>query len=118
MTPLMQTMAVYAPVVLVVVLALCAAFVMERRGWIAERELPIDAVLRRQGILLDELWTPAASRELSSAVQRCANCAVQGACRAWLDAGRRDGFEEFCPNAGFIRRAREGGRGAGTTPPR
>lgn len=36
------------------------------------------------------------------AIQRtCAICAHQRECRRWLDSGRIEGYEEFCPNADY-----------------
>jgi hypothetical protein len=31
----------------------------------------------------------------------CAVCAEQRRCQQWLDAGRTEGYEEFCPNADY-----------------
>lgn len=31
----------------------------------------------------------------------CAICAHQGECQHWLDSGRREGYEEFCPNSDY-----------------
>lgn len=36
------------------------------------------------------------------AIQRtCAVCAHQSECRHWLDSGRTEGYEEFCPNSDY-----------------
>jgi hypothetical protein len=37
-------------------------------------------------------------------VRRCVGCAEAARCRSWLDAGRREGYDAFCPNAGYVER--------------
>jgi len=39
---------------------------------------------------------------LHRAIQRtCAVCAYQRECQHWLDSGRSEGYDEFCPNADY-----------------
>ncbi len=40
--------------------------------------------------------------QMRRAVQHtCAVCSHQRECRHWLDSGRTEGYEEFCPNADY-----------------
>jgi hypothetical protein len=36
--------------------------------------------------------------------RRCAFCASADDCRKWLASGAREGAEEFCPNAHYLKR--------------
>jgi hypothetical protein len=38
----------------------------------------------------------------AQATRRCVFCKAKQQCDAWLASGRREGFEEFCPNAWYI----------------
>lgn len=40
--------------------------------------------------------------QIRRAIQHtCAVCGHQSECRHWLDSGRTEGYEEFCPNADY-----------------
>jgi Family of unknown function (DUF6455) len=71
--------------------------------WRGNEEWPLllDALLRRQG---DEAAHRARSsgHALAVAVQRCLACNQAAQCRAWLASGAHDGYQRFCPNAGYI----------------
>lgn len=41
---------------------------------------------------------------IAVASRRCAGCRAKEQCRQWLASGRREGYETFCANAGFIER--------------
>lgn len=50
---------------------------------------------------VDPAWEgPAMRRGLQ---RNCALCAHQDACQHWLDSGRSEDYEEFCPNADYWR---------------
>jgi hypothetical protein len=38
-------------------------------------------------------------------LRRCGSCASFQRCREFLDSGAREGYEEFCPMAAFVRQA-------------
>jgi hypothetical protein len=59
-------------------------------------------VLERRGLTFDDaLKNPHA---FAAAVRRCAFCASADDCRKWLASGAREGAEEFCPNAHYLKR--------------
>lgn len=104
MTPVLETLAVFAPLVALFAPLTALAAVIWRRGLDDERPLPLAEMLVRQGVAADGVWTPGAARQLAVAARRCAACGATNACREWLDAGRRGGYEEFCANAELIER--------------
>jgi hypothetical protein len=64
--------------------------------------LRLRRLLARQGVRLslvaDQYYDAA------RATRRCVACADKSRCDAWLALHRREGFDAFCPNAGFISR--------------
>jgi hypothetical protein len=42
--------------------------------------------------------------DFARAVRSCANCGAAAHCRSWLDSGAHTGYDEFCPNAGYVAR--------------
>ena len=81
-----------------VVWALAAGW---RRAMSVQRPLLLGEMLMRQGPDLSEL-SSLRGRELGRAVRRCMLCGSAERCSSWLQQGGREGFEAFCPNAGFI----------------
>ena len=65
------------------------------------RPLPLGAMLLRQGANFLELGS-LQGREFERALRRCMSCGSAARCSAWLAEGGRDGYDVFCPNAGFI----------------
>jgi hypothetical protein len=104
MTPVLETLALYAPIVVVLAPLAALATLVWRRALGDERALPLADMLVRQGVHADGVWTPGAARQLAVAARRCAACGAVNACRDWLDTGRRGGYEEFCVNAPLIER--------------
>ena len=102
MSPLMSTLALYAPFVLIGVLILSISVVMWRRALGYDRPILLGAMLRRQGADLPDPITQTAGYDYSVAVRRCLNCGVSASCAKWLEEDKQDGFEEFCPNADYI----------------
>jgi hypothetical protein len=56
-------------------------------------------VLARRGVSLAAV---GGTCDAARATRRCVACADKAQCDAWLASHRREGFEAFCPNAGFI----------------
>jgi hypothetical protein len=102
MSPLMTTLALYAPFVLIGVLLVSVSVIMWRRALGDDRPLLLGTMLRRQGADVPDPITRSAGHDYSVAVRRCLNCAVSASCGKWLEEGRKEGYEEFCPNAGYI----------------
>jgi hypothetical protein len=59
-------------------------------------------VLHRRG--LGEEDTARDPRGLGYAVRRCMLCPSVETCHEWLEGGKRDGLEEFCPNASYVQK--------------
>jgi len=102
MSPMFQTVALYAPVVIVVIVAAALVSVLWRRGFAQDTQLPLAEMMVRRGVVLTPVWSGLGASGLAQAARRCASCSATKACRAWLDSGRREGYEEFCANAAYI----------------
>ena len=72
-----------------------------RRILKADRPLPLGEMMLRHGAHLPQVGN-LAGRELGRAVRRCLSCGSAERCRTWLAEDRNQGYEAFCPNAGFI----------------
>jgi hypothetical protein len=65
-----------------------------------EPRLRLVDMLERKGVKLgDDLWQIRAD---AVATRTCVFCRSKEECDAWLASGRTEGFEAFCPNAGYI----------------
>jgi len=84
--------------------ALYVFFLMLRRAALDKRPLQIVELLRTQGDEAARLATASGSREFAFAVYRCVNCDTTARCREWLDGGGCEGYQRFCPNAGYVER--------------
>lgn len=85
--------------------AFAAALALAARRSIAPRErLRFAHMVERAGVGPGSLGQRGILWEISRAAQTCARCPRGVQCQAWLDAGQRDGFDAFCPNAGLVRR--------------
>lgn len=88
------------------VLGICV-YIAFASVWRLRREpapAALGAMLGRQGIDWGRLAAAGALRDFYLGVHRCNDCRAKARCREWLDGDRRDGYETFCPNAGFIER--------------
>lgn len=63
-------------------------------------------MLARQGDDVARIATASGSRDFAMAVNQCLCCNSAARCRAWLDSGKREGFDAFCSNAGYVSRIR------------
>lgn len=70
-----------------------------------DRPLPLGAMLLRQGANFVELGS-LQGREFARAMRRCMSCSAPARCSAWLAGRDREGYDAFCPNAGFIEELR------------
>ena len=68
------------------------------------KPLLLDQALRRQSNEAAYRAIASGNRDFAVAVQRCLACNEAAQCRAWLHSGADDGYQSFCPNAGFIHR--------------
>lgn len=88
---------------LVALIAVGATFLVLWRG-ASDAPVLLDAMLRRQGDDVARLATASGSRDFAVAVRQCLGCPATVRCRAWLDSGKRQGYEAFCSNAGYVSR--------------
>lgn len=96
-----------------VVLIAVAAFVARmiwvqwRRTFAGRDPALMHRMLERQGAQVagsDDYWT---LEQAARASRRCVTCREVDQCQAFLDRGATDGYEEFCPNAAFIKALKE-----------
>jgi hypothetical protein len=66
--------------------------------------LLLEQALRRQGDRVAHRAIASGSHDFAVAVKSCLACNQAAQCRAWLSSGARDGYQHFCPNAGYIER--------------
>ena len=64
------------------------------------------AMMLTVGVDIERLTTPWGNVLLGQAIRRCNACPTAAACQAWLNDPHRakDGFRDFCPNAGMLER--------------
>ena len=86
---------------LLAVITVAAVVAAEWRN-IPEGPVPLYEMLRRQGDDAAGLALASGSRDFAVALKRCVGCSAREECRSWLDSGRREGFDRFCPNAGYV----------------
>lgn len=74
------------------------------RGWqrltAREGDLQMWQAMRRSGLSLED--AAAQPGQLGHAVRRCVMCPSIEECDHWLASGKREGLDEFCPNATFF----------------
>ena len=63
-------------------------------------------MLARQGGKVARTALASGNRDFAVAVKQCLACPATVRCNAWLDSGSKQGFEAFCPNAGYVSRIR------------
>jgi len=64
----------------------------------------LEQVLRRQGDDVARRAVVSGDRNFADAIRQCTRCTQAAQCRAWLYSGAHDGYQSFCPNAGFVHR--------------
>ena len=74
------------------------------RAMIDERPLLLPEVLRLAGVDMAAHANGTGAREFALAARRCMDCRVRGECEAWLGQPAEEGYEAFCPNAGYVAR--------------
>ena len=102
-----------ANVLLGAALLAVAAFVV-RVIWVQWRRTFADRdpalmhrMLDRQGVRIadaEDYWT---LEQAARAARRCVSCREIDQCQAFLERGETAGYEDFCPNAAFIKALKE-----------
>ena len=101
----LASVAIASAVAIASFIAVCVVLAW-RHGLGDERPVLIEDMLRRQGERVAYLALAAGGHDFAVAVRQCIQCKQAGRCSAWLATGAVDGFESFCPNAGFIQRTK------------
>lgn len=103
MNTLTASLAIYAPVAIMVILALYVTVTLWQRALSDERPLLLGRMLAHEGgPRLANAAAEGAELPFAIAVRRCVYCPSQEKCSAWLDSGKKSGYAEFCPDADFI----------------
>lgn len=79
-------------------------FALIRPGYDDQRPVLLERMLRRQGDAVAHGALASGSHEFAAAMRKCVDCTEAAQCRAWLASGARNGYESFCPNAGYVER--------------
>lgn len=66
--------------------------------------LLLEQMLRRQGDDVARMALASGDRGFAVALRQCIRCSHTAQCRAWLCSGAREGYDTFCPNAGYLHR--------------
>lgn len=97
------SLAIYAPVAIVVILALYVTVMMWQRVLREDHPLLLGRMLAHEGgPRLANAAAEGAELPFAIAVRRCMCCPSHRQCSEWLDSGKKTGYAEFCPNADFI----------------
>jgi hypothetical protein len=91
-----------AALIALAVVAARALWVMWRASMIEERPVLMHRMLQRQGVTIAGVEDYATLERACHAARRCVACRDLETCKAWLDGGKTEGYEAFCPNADFI----------------
>jgi len=91
-----------AALIALVAVAARALWVMWRGAMIEERPLLMHRMLKRQGVTIAGVEDYATLEQACHAARRCVACRDLETCKAWLDGGKTERYEEFCPNVEFI----------------
>ena len=103
---LLTMLAAYGAAALIV-LVLGAVMLALWRGDAGVGSVLLEKMLRRQSDDAARRALASGSRDFAIAVQRCVSCNEGAQCSACLASGAREGYETFCPNAGYVRRQSE-----------
>ena len=109
MSTLMETLAIYAPITMIVVILLYVSFAMFERAIREQGPLLLSQMLLRQGAKVPDPMLRLAGASFAQAVRRCANCVQRDSCSRWLEEGNKAGYEQFCPNAAYIEQLKNPG---------
>ena len=104
MDPLLEIVAVLAPVAILCAITIYLVMLGWRRA--DERPVLLGEVLARQGPHVFRLAVASGTPDFARAIRNCLNCGAVSHCRTWLDSGAHDGYQEFCPNAGYVERVK------------
>jgi hypothetical protein len=97
-----------ASLIALIAMAARAMWVMWRAAMIEERPVLMHRMLQRQGVSIAGVADYATLEQACHAARRCVACRDAEACKVWLEGGKTDGYEAFCPNVEFIAKLKAG----------
>ena len=98
----METFFILGLLLALLAVAAPAIYVMRKRMGARCGELELARLMKRRGVTIeDAAKNPHA---FAAAVRRCAFCRSVEECGKWLASDAREGVEEFCPNAHYLKR--------------
>lgn len=101
---LLGTIAVMGAVLLALIIGACIVLTLWNEGFGDTSPVLLENMLRRQGDEVARRALVAGDRNFATAMGQCTRCTEAAQCRAWLQSGASDGYQSFCPNAGFVQR--------------
>lgn len=75
-----------------------------RRDERDDRPMQLAELMEREGLSAANAVASGDAHDLARATARCGMCTGEAECRAWLDSGKHEGYQAFCPNAELIER--------------
>jgi len=102
----LASVAISSAIVIVMIACGVLLYVLWDQGTGDARPLLLDRLLRRQGERVAYRAIAAGGADFATAVRQCVGCPEAAQCRAWLASGATEGYESFCPNAGFVQRVK------------
>ena len=98
----MEALAIFLVLLLLLGAAAPVLYSLHRRLGARQGELEFWRVLQRRGLSVAD--TARDPRSLGMAVRRCVLCPNTDTCVHWLASDSRTSLEDFCPNAGYLRK--------------
>ena len=101
---LLSSIAIIGAAALAVFIGACIVIALWNEGFGDASPVLLEEMLRRQGDDVARRALTSADRNFAIAVGQCTRCTEAAQCRAWLHSGAADGYQAFCPNAGYVHR--------------
>lgn len=74
------------------------------RAMTDERPLLLSELLAIEGVDMAGGVKGVGARQFAIAARACMQCTSRARCQEWLSVRRSNGYEAFCPNAGYVAR--------------
>jgi hypothetical protein len=101
---LLSSIAIMGGVVLALFIGACICIMLWDAGFGDSSPVLLEQMLRRQGDEVARRALASGDRNFAHALRQCTRCIEAAQCRAWLHSGASDGYQTFCPNAGYVQR--------------
>lgn len=100
---LLQSIAIFGATALGLGIAVLAALTLWR-AMTDERPLLLSELLTLEGVEMGARPRGAGGRQFALAARTCMECRARERCEAWLARPGSEGYQAFCPNAGYVAR--------------